>query len=694
MVAIYIVTAWLVIQVSDVLFPGWDIPGEAIRYVLYAAIGGFPLAVVFSWRYDFTSSGIFLTPPAAESNHTDLSLRATDYALLAMLAAVFVGIAMESGRRIANSQILPDVAKSDPALLDSRSVAILPFTDDSAGQEDVAFLANGLHADLLSVMSRIANISVISRTAMIRYRGSDRLPRDIGKELGVGRVLEGQVRRAGNRMRVNVQLIDTVSNRSLWSEVYDRDLTAVDLFSIQTDIAKHIADSLRVQLTSAESDRIGSIPTENYEAYRAYLLGQQFADGGRIEEAVTQFRLAIELEPDFPQPYAGLARLSAGNAGGEETREILNTELFEMARKALALDDTLADARVAMAIAWRDGGDFEQATEQLRLALKHEPGNVWAIHNMALSLRMQGRLEEALLHYERAIKLNPLSLSLNESRASNLRDLSRFEESERQYRLTLFIDPDYDDAHWGLGTLEWSRGYPGKAIPWFNQAASLSPQQKAFATLSTLMNLELGRVNEAEALAQQSEVAGQDPMLIVRELLSIKAGQAPRDGPDFRVFLSRAYFGVLQDIPGRELLLGDYQAAIAHYRLEVSTEGDLDGVTYLDALHLAFALKETGNNSEAERLLVRVETFIKTIPRLGVRGYWLTDARVHAIRGDREQALDAITAAVDEGWRNLWWFYFDHDPVLAPLRSEAEFQAARLRVSADIAAQNAEYQAP
>src|SRR6266849_3093703 len=288
----YIVASWALAQGLAQVLPVFDISNSVIRVVIALLLIGFPLALVLAWVFDVTPQGIKATPSIASAGHRRRNV--------VMLAATGVIISAAAG-----FFLLPRAA----AHKIDKSIAVLPFENLSDEKEN-AYFADGIQDDVLTNLSKIGDLKVISRTSVMPYRGKTSNVREIGKALGVATILEGSVRRIGNRVRVNVQLINADTDEHLWAEDYDRDLT--DVFAIQTDLAQKIARELQAKLSPTEKAQIERKPTENSEAYFAFLQAHDLCtrpDKLRpaIEKAEQLYEQAARLDPDFARAFAGLA---------------------------------------------------------------------------------------------------------------------------------------------------------------------------------------------------------------------------------------------------------------------------------------------------------------------------------------------------------------------------------------------------
>ncbi len=291
--AAYIIAAGGAIQLASASFPAWELPNWALRLVIVLLLLGFPIALMLAWAYDITAQGVRATPTtAAPGTHRRRNV--------IMLVASGVIISAAAG-----FFLLPGVS----ARKIDKSIAVLPFENLSDEKEN-AYFADGIQDDVLTNLSKIGDLKVISRTSVMPYRGKASNVREIGKALGVGTILEGSVRRIGNRVRVNVQLINADTDEHLWAEDYDRDLT--DVFAIQTDLAQQIVRELQAKLSPMEKAQIERKPTENSEAYLAFveahdLFTRMDKFRSNTEKAEQLFEKATKLDPNFAAAFAGLA---------------------------------------------------------------------------------------------------------------------------------------------------------------------------------------------------------------------------------------------------------------------------------------------------------------------------------------------------------------------------------------------------
>jgi adenylate cyclase len=359
---------------------------------------------------------------------------------------------------------------------EKRRVAVLPFSNISPDAKDEYF-ADGMTEEIISSLSKIRELKVASRSTAFRYKGQSVDPREIGRELGVGSVLEGSVRKHGNRLRITAQLINATDGFHLWSEEYDRELE--DVFAIQSDIATRVAQALQVQLLATERRRIEQQATKDLKAYQLYLRGRYFWNKRTNEgfrKAIEYFEQAITRDEDYALAYAGLADCySLLHEYGHMSTTEAYPKAEAAAKRALEIDDTLAEAHTSLALVrmtyyW----DWQGAEREFQRAIELNPEYATAHHWYAGYLAAMGRFEQAVGEIQRARELDPFSLTIN-MEMGLMFDISRqYDRAIEQYRHTLEMDPNFAWAYRLLGWTYWQNGMPDEAIEHFLEAKRLS----------------------------------------------------------------------------------------------------------------------------------------------------------------------------------------------------------------------------
>ena len=365
--------------------------------------------------------------------------------------------------------------ESQATLIPSKSLAVLPFENRSRDPGN-AYFADGIQDEILTRLSKIADLKVISHTSTQHYKSAPKNLPEIAKQLGVAHILEGSVQKSGDSVRVNVQLIKAANDSHLWADTYDRRLT--DIFSVESEVAKAIADTLKAKLTGAEEQLIAARPTSNLTAYELYLKGRVLwgkRGGDNIRQAIAFYEQAIVRDPNYARAYAGLAEAYVilpiyTDASAREAY----AKAKAAALKALQLDDKLAEAHNALAMVLFLYLDIAGSIPEFQRAIALNPNYATAHHWYGFNpLSTLGRFDEAIAESKRAVELDPLSPVINSDLGSNLMVARRYDEAIAQLRKTLEIDPTFSLAHGALGeALQFKGDLPG-AIAEYTKAQEL-----------------------------------------------------------------------------------------------------------------------------------------------------------------------------------------------------------------------------
>ena len=415
-VAAYIVAAGFIIQIASVVFPAWELPNWSLRLIIVLLLLGFPLAAVLAWAYDITPRGIESTPAPTVHRKRNLFLLIGSAVVLSGIAGFF---------------LLPRAA----AHRIDKSIAVLPFENLSAEKES-AYFADGIQDDILTNLAKIGDLKVISRTSVMSYRAAkNQSARDIGRALGVSTLLEGSVRRIGNRVHVNVQLIDAEQDQHLWAEEYERDLT--DVFTIQTDLARKIAASLQAKLSPNETSRLERRPTENPEAYLLFVRANDYAnrlehlhaDSLRAEEL---FEQAIKVDPNFAAAFAGLSIVESSIYHNSEPTPGRREEARLNADESLRLQPNLPEGHLALGFYYYYGErDYDRALREFEIAKLDLPNEAQAYLAIGAIQRRQGKWAESTANLEKAAALDPKNGSALINLAFSYMALRNFEAAEK-----------------------------------------------------------------------------------------------------------------------------------------------------------------------------------------------------------------------------------------------------------------------
>ena len=465
----YAVSTWILLQLSDVLTQILELPEWAPKLILLMLVVGFLPALIIAWAFELTPDGIKLERDVVRTKSiTPKTGRKLDYVIIVSLGLSLGYFIWESRfeQKTAEVEAARDVvATEEPVVeaaepeidlstrdIDKNSIAVLPFANRSADAEDIYF-TDGIHDDLLTQLSRIDAFSVISRTSVMEYRDTTKNLRQIAQELSVANIMEGSVQRAGDRVRINVQLIDAYTDEHLWAEIYDRELTTNNLFDIQTEIAKAIAAALKATLTDSELADVAEVPTENVAAYDLYLQARRFTQNETMSDyrtAIELFKESLTLDPNFKFAWIGLARAHMTNYwvyGGNPADRDLAFEAIESAR---SIDPDFAELFMAEGFYWYWGAlDYERALYKLDKAIEMMPGNDEAYMWRGWVSRRAGLWEQAVQSMQAALKLNPRVHFNWHEYAITLLYLHRYEEANRAVKQARVIDPY---SFWGKTT--------------------------------------------------------------------------------------------------------------------------------------------------------------------------------------------------------------------------------------------------
>jgi len=503
----YAIVGWLLIQIVTQVFPFLEIPAWVVRLVIALVATGFPIALVIAWAFELTPEGIKRTEdvdpvaPARTKSHA--------WIYVAIIGAAFSIGLFFIGRYTARNTPTPRQSEAATAI-PSKSIAVLPF-DNLSRDPDNAYFAEGVQDEILTRLAKVADLKVISRTSTQRFKSVPSDLRDIAKQLGVTNILEGSVQKSTDQVRVNVQLINALTDAHLWADTYDRKLT--DIFAVESDIAKSIAETLQAKLTGSEKSSIAKAPTENPEAYELYLKGRFFWNkrtGPDLRKAIGYFDQAISKDPSYALAYAGLADsyllLPAFSAASPQDSI---PQAKAAAKHALELDDTLAEAHASSGRIL-SGYDFafDQSIKEFERAIQLNPNYAMAHHWISSGpLTALARFDRAIAEGRRAVELDPLSLVNNVDLGWVYFAARRYDEAIAQMCKAIEIDSRSYLAHYYLGEAFQLKGQLADAMTEYRKAVELDDDPFALALLGQAY-ARAGQRDEAQKiLARLTEEA-------------------------------------------------------------------------------------------------------------------------------------------------------------------------------------------
>ena len=499
----YAVVGWVIAQIATQIFPFLEIPNWFVRLVIVLIAIGFPIALVIAWAFEATPEGIKRTEvadampvPAAIGRKKHAWIYVVAIAAAISVALFFLGRYTAGNKGVASA----------PNELPMKSIAVLPFANLSR-DPDNAYFAAGIQDEIITRLSKITDLNVISCTSTQRFKSSpDDIPA-IAAQLGVANILEGSVQRTADAVRVNVQLIRGATDTHLWADTFDRQLT--DIFGVESEIAKTIAETLRAKLSGSEQNAITARPTENTDAYQLYLRGRFFWNkrtGQNLNRAADYFNQAIAADPNYALAYVGLAdSYVLMPFYGAGTPKDCYPKAKAAAEKALQLDDTLAEAHTSRAqIFCYYDLDFVRAAREYQRAIELNP-NYPTAHQWygSSALTALGRFDEAIAEVKRAIALDPLSLVINADLGNSYYRARRYDEAIKQLRKTVDLDPGFYYAHWNLGSALAANGDLAGAIEEYEKARSLNDDP---SMLGLLGNAYAAAGKKAEAIKIHDEL--------------------------------------------------------------------------------------------------------------------------------------------------------------------------------------------
>src|SRR5437868_1895877 len=418
--AAYIIAAGFIIQIGSAVFPAWELPNWTLRLVIVLLLIGFPIALILAWAYDITSEGIKVTPDAPASTHRRRNL--------ALLGASGVIVSAAAGFFLLPPAVAHKVEKS---------IAVLPF-DNLSQEKENAFFADGIQDDILTNLSKIADLKVISRTSVMSYRGKTANVREIGKALGVSALLEGSVRREGNRVRVNVQLINATNDEHIWANNYDRDLT--DVFAIQTDLAHEIADALQARLSPSEKAQLERKPTQNTDAYLAFMQAHELINRpdkfrSNSTQAEELLERATRLDPNFAAAFAQLGGIENWIFHSFDPTPARRDKAKAAIDRAFELQPDCPDAHLARGFFYyycdTDDQHYDRALNELAIAQRSLPNDPEAYIAIGAIQRRQGKWVESTQNLEKGAALDPKNAWVLQNLAYNYIATRDYETAEK-----------------------------------------------------------------------------------------------------------------------------------------------------------------------------------------------------------------------------------------------------------------------
>ena len=535
--AIYVVATWVLVQVASEVFPAFNIPEFAIRYVWIGAALGLPLALIVGWMYDISPRGINRTPQTESDEGAGTPLKRFDFLVLSGIAVVAVGLVFIQLGKIMNFQE-PALVQTAVREADPNSVAVLPL-DNFTGDPEQEYFVAGLHEALTAGLTGISTLKVISRTSASAFAKTDKTLPEIGRALGVANIIEGSVFRSGNRVRITVQLINALTDEHLWAENYEREM--MDLLALHGEVTRAIARQIQVTLTPQEDSRLSAERKVDPKVYELNLKGmyflKQYTPEG-IQKGLPYLRQAVELDPANSRAYAGLA-LGYNTIGHGIGRDAFPKALAA-ARQALELDEYSGEAWAALAEAqlYHDY-DWEESDRSFKRALQLAPSLDHAHAHYAYLLALLGRWDEVWVELDKAMELSPLDPTWPFFAGWLYTAAEDFDKAESLILESLELSPGLPIGLYALGQLYTTQGR-------FDDAIEV---QEQIPTDNPVRNWALGPTYA---------MAGR-----VEDALRITTEMSADPGPKDRLHMALTYAG-----------LGDFDEAMRWFEICYETRTD------------------------------------------------------------------------------------------------------------------------
>jgi TolB-like protein len=719
----YAVTSWLLIQVSDILLESIGTPPWVMQTMFVVLAVGFVITLFFAWAFELTPEGVkrekdidrnqSITPQTGKKlNNTILIMMAVAIAYLlfdkvsapARPASESLSQASTEQSTDAPEKITPapvDAAQIEP-VISKQSIAVLPFDNRSPDPND-AYFTEGIHDDLLTNLARIGSLKVISRTSVGKYADTEKTIPEIAAELNVATIMEGAVQRAGNTVRINVQLIDAQTDEHLWAEIFDRELTTDNLFAIQTEISEAIAKALHTTLSPQEQQRISDRPTENLAAYSAYLRGRQLMTlrtSASLDQAAEEFQRAIELDPEFALAWVSIAetanlRVQYSTLPPEEAWQQQKAAV----EKALALNDQLGEAYLSLASVLEYQGQLQEAETAYRKAIDLSPGyaSAWHWYGGFVSTNYPHRREEALGLLKKAMELDPMSSIIGSATGGVYRHLGRYAEAEAQLLRVIEQDPDFAPTYGQMADVQAELGHFDQSIMWLEKSLSLDSGRLRQQVSLQWAYMDIGDADAVNDIRKRITQLNEE-----HPWISFLGGVHAMYVDNYPAALEQMkWFG--QQTPGSPFpyringylynMMKDY--ARARTSFELSDPAFFDRSTWRSSIEedpqqgcrTAWILFQTGDATMGAELLTATLSYLEDeLPGYIEHADRYGAEYCYVIRGDNEKALTAIETAVEHGHLKGWYFWRKH-PQMEPLWGTPRFEAAMQQIAEELARQ-------
>jgi len=603
---------------------------------------------------------------------------------------------LDPARDQSKIEIAREEGRAD-ALTESRgdkSIAVLPF-DNRSNREEDQFFTDGIHDDLLTTIAKIGSMKVISRTSVMEYKDTIKKLPQIAKELGVANILEGGIQRSGNQVRINMQLIDAATDKHLWAEIYNRELTAENLFAVQSEITKKIADALQAALSTDEQRRIDARPTDNLQAYEAYMRGRQLMatrNRAKLKRATEEFSKATEIDPMFALAWVGVADsvLLSIDWAGARAEDVLPI-IEDAVKNALTIDNGLGEAYASLGLMHEYYGRNDEAETAYQKAIELSPNYASAYEWYSQRVRTDPlRVQESVDLMQKAAKLDPRSAIIGRNLGRAYRNKGLYTLAENQYKKVIELHPDFAPTYTSLSSLYlFDMGQFDKALPVRNKAIALYPESHFQKMVQGSMYLNLGDLEAVQEIRDKLAGSGAEEWML--RFVDVHISFVKENLTDTRETINwllpkMQHINVLRRVLGAiALAQGDIQLSREIYLsgeprwLEPDQWPALlarPGIRIRHGCIVAWLFMNTGDQELGTALLQQTTAFIEdSLPLVTEHHDQLFPDLCYLTAGDTEKALLSIETQLAHNHLKDW--YIVHPmPMYDLIRHEPRYQAA------------------
>jgi len=661
--AAYVVAAWLLIQVAETIFPLFGFDDTPARIVVIVLAIGLVPSMIFSWVFELTPEGLIRDKDIDRSQiDTSQSGQKLNRIIMVVLALALGYFAFD--KFVLDPAEDVQIAKSahqegrSAALTESfgdKSIAVMPFSNLSA-EESNRFFADGIHDDLLTRISNIQDIKTISRSSVMTYRDSTRSLRSIARELGVSTILEGGVQRAGDQVRINLQLIDAEADMPLWAQTFTRELTATNVFAVQAEITEAVAGALKVILSVDERSQLKKPPTTNLKALDAYFLGNQLLNqetSDSVGRAILAYQAAIRFDPEFALAYSKQALAVIKQIQASELPAKTQLEKSRpLIDQAILLDPQSSEAFTALGMWYRFSRDTEKAIQAYKQAVALGPNNAIALAGYSSMVRYEmSDPASAIKLFKRAIELDPQNFGLKTQLARALPE----EEGIRMLEDIIVEYPDYANAYRDLASLYSNSEFRhDKGIKVSRRAYKLDPNHPPNSYMNAVMHWRLGDYNNTALWMNNIARIYPDPeyvrvfrgwaFIAQRDFESARGEFARPNINDSFYWLGVFYLGGLDTAEG---LPGDAIERYKDYAAEL--DGRKSNVNFYFGIAAIKAHQALGEQEKAQALIDELISIIDANPSVTYHDSAIHDASIYALSGQKDTAIAILEEWVNRG---------------------------------------------